>query len=281
MEWKPKAWLAGLLGILITPFSMLYVQRPWLALGYFCASTAVAIGRFLTDPSSVTGATIGSLLSWGVSFACALQAYCIARDSKPVARDWYSQWYGLTGIALVAVLSVFGVRAFWLEPFRMPSVSMHPSVPQNSIVLVDKRGFGHYGSYGIELLQSQSTAAIARGDLVIFRLADRPQLLYLKRVVAIAGDHISYSDRHMTLNGEPVPITLGERTGPYQLATEVLDGRTIGIAFMPERAGKGYAAIVPAGRFVVFGDSRDNARDSRYLGMIHRRQIMGRVVKVL
>lgn len=135
-------------------------------------------------------------------------------------------------------------------------------------------------TYGIEPFRSESTAQIPRGDLVIFKLAEEPSTVYLKRVVAIPGDHLQYHNRQMTLNSQPVAITFGDRVGRYQLATEAIGGQPTRIALIPDRPSQDYDEIVPPDHFVMFGDNRDNARDSRYIGMIHRDAILGKVVKI-
>jgi hypothetical protein len=55
-------------------------------------------------------------------------------------------------------------------------------------------------------------------------------MVYMKRVVAVPGDHIQYYDRQMTLNGQRAALTLEGRDGPYQRAKETIDGRVTTVA---------------------------------------------------
>jgi signal peptidase I len=86
-------------------------------------------------------------------------------------------------------------------------------------------------------------------------------------------------DRQLIINDKRVPMQLGNADGVYRYAVEQLDGRDVTIAIMPERPARDFDQVVPPARYVVFGDSRDNARDSRYIGSVPRENIVGRVVK--
>lgn len=82
------------------------------------------------------------------------------------------------------------------------------------------------------------------------------------------------------MNGHLVPITLDRLDDTYQYATEHFDERAATVAFMPARLTKDFDQIVPSDRVVLFGDNRDNAKDSRYVGMVPKTNIDGLVVKV-
>jgi signal peptidase I len=283
MEWKPKPWLAALLGLISPPIGMLYVQRPWWALIYFCLIMGFTVGLIFAGGALGLAIlpSLPSTLSWAIAIACAVHAYAVASDlGSGLRRSWYSHWYALATILVVPMLVIVGVRSFLWEPYRIPGVSMYPTIPEGSYVVADKRGFGHYGTHGFELLRSKSIAQIARGDLIVFRLAEQPSIAYMQRVVAVPGDHIQYSARQMTLNGHRAALTGEGRDGPYELAEEAIEGRVTKVAFLPDSSLKDYDERVPENQFVVLGDNRDNARDSRYIGMVDRDAIVGRVVMV-
>jgi signal peptidase I len=282
MEWKPKPWLAALLGFFMHPIGMLYVQRPSWALVYLCAGSGIAIAVVLLGRlGSEAASFVSDFAGLAIAITCAMHAYHIATLTLPAGqRAWYSRWYALTSFAVIPMLALVTVRSFFCEPFAVPSEPMYPSIPGGSFVVADKRGFGHYGTYGFEGFRTRSIAPIARGDVIVYRLAEYPQTTFLSRIVAIPGDHIEYRDRRMTLNGEPASLRFESRDGIYQLATESIGGRETRVAFIAERMGGDYEAIVPEDQFVVFGDNRDNARDSRYIGPVSRDAIIGRVVKV-
>jgi signal peptidase I len=161
MEWKPKPWLAALLGLIAPPIGMLYVQRPWWALVYFCLATGLSVGVVLAGGFGLASLSfLPPALSWAIAIACAVHAHGIASDAAPaLRRSWYSLWYALTSFVLVPMLVIVTVRSFLWEPYRIPGTSMYPTIPQGSFVVADKRGFGHYGTYGFEPFRSQEHSA--------------------------------------------------------------------------------------------------------------------------
>jgi len=284
MTWKPNPRIAAVLGLLTSPLGMLYVQRPRLAALYLGLSFLVATASFcsLWLFGSEIVAMLISVFGWVIAINCAAHAYSIARNAPiAVERNWYSRWYSLAGIFVVTFLAVFFTRSFLYEPFRTPSQSMYPSIPAGSIVIVEKRGFGYYGTFGIRLWQGKVTEKIRRGDVIVHLLVADPSTNYLTRIVALPGEHIVYSKREMTINGRPVPVSPGRHDDTHQLATERLDDLDIEVAFMPERLPRDFDEVVPPHHYAVFGDNRDNARDSRYIGFVPQENIVGRVATVL
>jgi signal peptidase I len=280
-EWKPNRWSAASLSLFLNPFGMLYLQRPALALGYFLLNYLFGMAVFGANFLGLNKyVVVTAIATWAVGLICAVHSYRLASGAEPTTlRKWYSRWYGIVGVAMTTFLCIFGFRAFLYEPFHVPSSSMHLAIPEDSTVFASKWGFGHYGTYGIYPFPIASTAKILRGDVVIHR--QQPgNLNYIRRVVAVPGDHIEYRNRHMTLNGQPVPFVAGNYDGYYQHATETIGDQTVQLVFIPERLARDYDQVVPPDQFVMFGDSRDNSRDSRFLGMVKRDDIRGRVVKV-
>ena len=282
--WRPTPWIAAVVGFFGGGLGLLYVQRPWYAIAYFAVSFVASLtllAAILTfDLPVQPDAT--SWIGLAVGIACALHAYGIAVATTSVAeRKWYSRWYFLLALPLALALLTLLLRAFAYEPFRIPSESMHPTLPEGSYIFVSKAGFGGYGSFGITLWRGEPTAQIARGDLVAFRLVDDPSTVYVKRIIGLPGDRIEYAKRRLIINEMPVPISLGERDSRYQYAVERVNETDVTIALMPERAASDFAGVVPRDQYFVLGDNRDNARDSRYIGYIPRDHLIGRVVKII
>jgi len=282
--WRPTPWIAAVLGLFFGAVALQYVQRPWFAVAWFVASYGAAMVLLvaaLTFDSSLPMAVV-TWIGWPVAIACAIHAYSIANSTHCVAeRKWYSQWYGLIVVPVVALVLTFLIRAFIFEPFHIPSESMRPTLPEGSYIFVSKVGFGGYGTFGIRLWRGEQTARIDRGDIVAFRLVEDPQTTYVRRVIGLPGDRIEYAKRRLVINHQPVPIDLGNRDGAYQYAVEHLAETDVTIALMPERPALDFADEVPPGHYCVLGDNRDNARDSRIIGFVPSDHLIGRVVKIL
>jgi signal peptidase I len=170
----------------------------------------------------------------------------------------------------------------------VPSSSMNPTLLAGDRVLIDKRAYSLRVPFTrLELARWDSPH---RGDVITF---DSPadDLNLIKRVVAVAGDEVSMWDNQLIINGRPVSRHLAqqERWLPTeagwikaQIWREELTEQSISVATLLEHNRfKSFAPVrVPDGHVMVLGDSRDNSRDSRFLGFIDVGRVTGRAVRV-
>ncbi len=183
------------------------------------------------------------------------------------------------------ILVVFLFRSFVYEPFRIPSSSMLPTLQVGDFILVNKF------DYGLRLPIAGTTLVPLgdpeRGDVVVFRLPSQPNKHYIKRLVGLPGDRITYRDKQLVINGEPVDL---EANGSYQLdnglrarlGIERLGGKSHEILVLPQRREQVREFVVPEGHYFMMGDNRDNSKDSRYaeVGMVPERNIVGKAVRI-
>src|SRR2546429_6249178 len=205
---KPKKWIAAVLGLLIQPAGMLYVARPGWAAAYFAVAAIIVVGNVLV----LRGGAAGDAVLLLIAIICAIHAYRLARDYRAVKRPWYSRWYGLAGIIAAFAALALAARAFLYEPFRFPSESMAPSIEPRAHLIVKKWGYGNYGTYGIHVVRTGMSAAVRRGDIVVFEYPADPSLSYVKRVVGLPGDRISYYNKRLRVNDEEIQV---RRIGDY------------------------------------------------------------------
>lgn len=303
MSQRPNKYLAAVLGFFIQPVGMLYVARPALALAYFLFAIAVAAAT-IVFPSSNGETLVPNLASFLLALSAALIAYRVAAHwSDGTTRPAYSRWYGLVGIVIAFALFAFLLRAFFFEPFRLPSTAMAPSLPAGSYIVVEKWGYGHYGTFGIHLSRTSASAPIARGDILVFDYPERTELAFVKRVVGLPGDRIEYRNKRLTINGVAVPMTDSGATvtvlpggQTLKLASERLGDvahevfidesrpalRLSAVRNFPQREkcqhdDDGFSCTVPVGNYFMLGDNRDNSDDSRYWGFVPASMIVGRV----
>lgn len=180
------------------------------------------------------------------------------------------------------LLFVLIIRSFVFEPFRIPSGSMMPTLLQGDYIFVKKF------AYGLRLPVTETeiveTGAPERGDVVVFRLPEDPEINYIKRVVGLPGDRIEYADHRLTVNGNPVPLvrdSTGDGAGMLPRFVENLDGRSHAILIAdPDNSMRDGVYEVPDGHYFMLGDNRDNSRDSRFLGPIPESHLVGEAVRV-
>ncbi len=194
----------------------------------------------------------------------------------PVAVDYARSFFPVFLIVLL-------LRSFLVEPFRIPSGSMMPTLLIGDFILVNKY------EYGIRLpvlnWKVLPVGAPERGDVVVFRYPEDPSTPYIKRVVGVPGDAIVYRDKVLYVNGERVAqvdagvyVGVGAGAGHTgaMVRREALTGAGHDILIVEERPSFDVEVLVPEGSYFVLGDNRDNSRDSRYWGFVPDGNLVGR-----
>lgn len=185
------------------------------------------------------------------------------------------------------ILIVLLLRSFLVEPFRIPSGSMMPTLLDGDFILVNKY------AYGIRLpvinKKVIGVGAPKRGDVVVFRFPRDPRVDYIKRIVGLPGDIVAYRDKMLYINDEPMAQELqgtyvGEGTAfsatGASLRAESLANVKHQILITPEKHDGNYEVRVPPGHYFVMGDNRDNSNDSRFWGFVPDENLVGRAFMI-
>ncbi len=204
------------------------------------------------------------------------------------------------------ILLVFLLRSFLLEPFKIPSGSMIPTLLVGDFILVNKF------TYGIRLpVINRKIIDInqpRRGEVMVFRYPENPTLDYIKRLVGLPGDHVEYRNKRLSINGRLVPVeavedfqyvdsglsfvhamrfweTLGEHRHSIIVNPEAPPLQLAGVKQFPQRENCDYnerefSCVVPPGHFFMMGDNRDSSSDSRYWGFVPEENIVGKAFLV-
>jgi len=191
----------------------------------------------------------------------------------------------------IAVLVALMLRAFVVEPFKIPSGSMIPTLAIGDQIFVNKY------IYGIRVpltpIRIVDFAMPKRGEVIVFICPNPPNEDYIKRVVGLAGDEIAVHNGILYLNGAAVqtdPTGSAElidrdsssgRWYPFEAATyaETIDGRKHVVIHdrATSRSGADFGPfVVPEGSVFVMGDNRDHSFDSRMWGPVPLSNILGR-----
>ena len=212
-----------------------------------------------------------------------------------LAQPWWLDW---TAGLFPVIISVFFLRSFIVEPFKIPSGSMIPTLLVGDLILVNKF---HYG-LRLPVLNTKMTEGEKpqRGDVMVFRYPPRPSLDYIKRVVGVPGDTVAYLNKRLTVNGQSVPTEsvpeffdedamryfkqYEEKFGTQShrvLNDEQRPAFVPGADKFPGSEGcnytiEGVTCKVPEGHFFMMGDNRDNSMDSRYWGFVPEKNIVGK-----
>jgi len=183
------------------------------------------------------------------------------------------------------ILIVLLVRSFVVEPFRIPSGSMMPTLLVGDFILVNKFAYG----LRLPVLNTKilDTGMPERGDIFVFRYPENPSVDYIKRVIGLPGDHIAYRNKVLYINGEQAPQNyrgtyLGVGGGQAMTGARHLQEDLLGvehdILVMPGRNvfGGDFEFVVPEGQYFAMGDNRDNSRDSRAWGTVPEKNLVGK-----
>jgi signal peptidase I len=187
------------------------------------------------------------------------------------------------------LLIVLLFRSFLFEPFKIPSGSMIPTLLVGDFIVVNKFAYG----LRLPVLNTKIVpiGEPKRGDVVVFRFPVDPKVNFIKRMVGLPGDVITYRDKQLYINGEPVSETeVGHYTSAEEKCTtpradamkyrEQLGDVEHDILLHLNSGSKDGQWEVPEGHYFVMGDNRDRSNDSREWGFVPEENLMGRAVGI-
>lgn len=233
-----------------------------------------------------------------------LDRYVLQRQRAPeVEGPW---WVEYPKSFFPVILVVFCLRSFLVEPFKIPSGSMIPTLLVGDFILVNKY------TYGIRLpvinVKIMDIKEPQRGEVMVFRYPENPSMDYIKRIIGVPGDLITYRDKRLFINDVPVKTepdgeytyvesglnyvysrrlseSLGGHDHKILINPEVPDILLAGVHSFPLRENctyddNGLTCKVPAGNYFTMGDNRDSSSDSRYWGFVPERNIVGKAFMI-
>lgn len=200
------------------------------------------------------------------------------------------------------ILIVFVIRSFIVEPFKIPSGSMIPTLSIGDFILVNKF------TYGIRLpILNKKIIEVNQpknGDVMVFRYPENPGLDYIKRVIGVPGDKVEYYNKQLKINGQVVSQHFlsnfdysksglnhtvakkyqeNSKNAQYSILVQPTSP-TVRLEEVKLFSGRencryqddGFSCVVPAGHYFLMGDNRDDSNDSRYWGFVPDENIVGK-----
>jgi signal peptidase I len=233
----------------------------------------------------------------------AIDHWLVRRKRAPGARDPIV--VEMAKSFFPVILIVFLLRSFLYEPFKIPSGSMVPTLLVGDFILVNKFTYG----VRIPVINKKivDVNLPKRGDVMVFRYPEDMSKDFIKRVVGIPGDTIAYRNKRLWVNGvqattsatgtytdaeagmmrffETFSEQLGEKSHAMMVDPIYPSLDLARVRQFPGRSNctyndEGMVCKVPAGNYLMMGDSRDNSDDGRYWGFVPEENIVGKAVLV-
>ena len=228
------------------------------------------------------------------------------RDSVRESHLRQPAWIEYPVSFFPVILIVFLLRSFLVEPFKIPSGSMLPTLLIGDFILVNKY------TYGIRIpIINRKVVDLnnpQRGDVMVFRYPEDTSLDYIKRVVGVPGDTVEYRDKKLIVNGMAAQLasaadysyvegslnyvstlrqeeTIASRSHSILTQKDMPTVHLGGVKQFPFRDNcvyndSGFVCKVPAGHYFMMGDNRDSSSDSRYWGFVPDRNIVGKAFMI-
>lgn len=212
------------------------------------------------------------------------------RKAQNFERPWVVEnSYAFFGVLLL----VWVIRSFVVQPYRVPTGSLQPTILPGDFIGVNQYAFGlHFPIGNIKFI---SIGEPKRGEIVLFFAPHQPEMVLVKRLIGLPGDHIEYRNKVLYINGKEIPQTpIGltmdnepavagnpEEHIPVMESEENLLGIKHRI-FVALNGGmtQNIEVVVPPGHYFMMGDNRDNSGDSRVWGFVPEQYLIGRAIGV-
>jgi signal peptidase I len=171
---------------------------------------------------------------------------------KSTIREYFES------LLVTAVIALFATT-FVVQAFKIPTGSMESNLLIGDHLLVNKFVYGLHPGFLSKIVPYKQPA---RGDVIVFKYPNNPEVAYVKRVMGLPGDKIEMIGRTVYVNGEALkedytqyiePGSIYSHYGPYQ---------------------------VPPGQYFAMGDNRDNSQDSRFWGTVPREYLLGKALVI-
>jgi signal peptidase I len=291
-----RPWVAAIASLVLPGFGQFYNgdfnRAIWLFLGFaiLCIPGIAFIALYLPARLMMPSLSLGlsaALGVWGYSVWDAWRG--AGKEPGRAARAFqisgvYALIFVLCDLLALPLLTLY-VRQHQVEPFRIPSRSMEPSVLAGDMIWADKR----YNCPGCQ-------QGVHRGDIAVFAYPNDRSIRYIKRVIGLPGDHVQLKDKKVLLNGQALQAADG--ASPAGRVFESIDGRQWQVQWSepsstaapavkppflnraPVDRGTEFQLVVPDGQVFVLGDNRFDSTDSRSFGTVPLQDILGRARQV-
>ncbi len=205
-----------------------------------------------------------------------------SRAKSGAKEPW---WVDYSRSLFPVLLAVWVIRSFIIQPYHVPTGSLEPTVLPGDFIAVSQY------AYGVRLPVIHTkiipVGEPKRGDIALFHWPVNPGLTFVKRVIGVPGDRVSYINKILYVNGKEAKQQFVKNTydefndglppRAVKEYTENLAGVKHQIYVQPVGGEiKNFSITVPAHEYFMMGDNRDNSDDSRMWGFVPEKDLIGK-----
>lgn len=155
---------------------------------------------------------------------------------------------------IVAIVIAMIIKGLLLQTYTIPSGSMYDTLQIGDFILLNRLAYMTHGP--------------SKGDVVVFEYPLEPSKDFIKRVIGTPGDRIKMVDKVLYINGVRQDEPYRKINGEIPLPAEVTPKDNFD------------EFTVPAGKYFMMGDNRDNSYDSRFWGFVDKSKIRGKAFMI-
>jgi signal peptidase I len=201
-----------------------------------------------------------------------------------------AQAYSFFGVLLL----VWVIRSFLIQPYRVPTGSLLPTVVPGDFLVVNQFSYGLHFPIGNKKIVDIGKPK--RGDIALFYFPPNPNMVFVKRVIGLPGDYIESKNQVLYINGkkmtqttlenavdhEPASATNFEEHIPVTIKEEDLAGvkHHIYLSHLNTPLAADFSVHVPEKSYFMMGDNRDNSDDSRVWGFVPEENLIGKAFRI-
>ncbi len=222
----------------------------------------------------------GSIWILDIVWRVVRKAWFKSRPTNKGRSNWFVEY---AKAFFPVLLIVFFLRSFVVEPFRIPSGSMLPTLQIGDFILVNKYRYGiRIPVLNNKLIELDSPDY---GDVMVFRFPHDENVNFIKRVAGLPGDSVIYKDKTIQVNGRNVAQleagdywiepTSNQKIHTKQITESFEENEAYSILIDEKRSSRDLSFIVPENTYFVLGDNRDYSNDSRFWGFVPEENIIG------
>jgi len=197
-----------------------------------------------------------------------------AHKNQPLVIEYARSFFPM-------LLLVWLIRSFLIQPYRVPTGSLEPTILPGDFIVVNQFAYGL--RFPVLNIKFFSIGEPKRGDIALFR-SPVDSIILVKRVIGLPGDHVVYKDKILTINGRqmlqtPAGMDLDMEdkfSTPVQVRIERLDNVEHKIFIKSGKEWEKIDVVVPAKSYFMMGDNRDSSADSRSFGSMPEKNLIGK-----